>query len=266
MKYFFLSLLILINSTSCLEAKPIDRSKISLVSTEWAPFMGSNLPNQGLIAKIAQRAFERVDINIGKITFRPWLRAMSESAKGKYTGLIGAYYNDERTKTYLYSDPILISYIAIMARKDSVKGEIKKFEELNPRRIGLVKGYEYPERVKLAKFTNPEYSMNDEQNLKLIERDQIQVVIIDKDHFDYHANKKIMETTRVIGTPMEHKTIHLIIPKVHENAQEIIDLFNKGLKQLKDSGEITRIYESYREILSKHKTRAASARQPSSSS
>lgn len=234
--------------SSTVQAKESPKS-ISFVTTNWQPFMGKSLPAKGLIAEIAIAAFNKVGYSVDRIAFRPWVRALRESERGKYHVLLGAYRSKERDKIYYASDSILTSRIAIVARKETNLTQITKAEELNPLKVGMVRGYEYPVEITQAKLNNVVYAKNDEKNLEHIFHNRVPIIIIDLDHFAYLAKPELHKITTILQPTLEHKDIHLMVSKKVKNAKKIIADFNKGLSELKKSGELDRIHQSYTNYL-----------------
>jgi len=88
---------------------------ISMLTVEWAPHYGSELPEQGLTTAIVRAAFRAGGHN-SSVDFIPWARALKEVEMGNSDVVMGAYHNAEREQAYIFSDPIYFLQLGLIAR------------------------------------------------------------------------------------------------------------------------------------------------------
>ena len=90
---------------------------IKLVTTDWEPYFGKNLKEQGHFSKICKTAFERVGYKM-TVDFLPWKRAMFlTKEKKKYDGILGIYHKKEREKFFKYTDPIDNAILTFVSKR-----------------------------------------------------------------------------------------------------------------------------------------------------
>ncbi len=68
---------------------------ITMVSVDWVPHYGNELPENGLTTALVKATFEAGAYN-ASIEFIPWERALKEVDQGKYDVIFGAYNNAGR--------------------------------------------------------------------------------------------------------------------------------------------------------------------------
>ena len=75
--------------------------KVTLATDPWPPYYGPDLENQGYFTEISRAAFQRAGYQL-VVEFVPWKRALKMAKTGKYDGVLGAFYNDERTQWFTH--------------------------------------------------------------------------------------------------------------------------------------------------------------------
>jgi len=115
--------------------------KISLVSTNWPPYAGTTLPEQGIAIHIVKSVFERAGYQ-SDVKIEQWNRALQGSKIGVYDVVATIYRNETRQNDLLFSEPYLINEVKFIVRKDS---EIKynSLTDLNGLLIGVLNDYAY---------------------------------------------------------------------------------------------------------------------------
>jgi polar amino acid transport system substrate-binding protein len=178
------------------------------------------------------------------IDYVPWARALGLVLEGGAEGLLGAYYNEERAKALLYSDPIAESELVVFAMKDS--GIVfKKLEDLSPYSIGIIRGAKYPPKFERATSLQKFEANNFEINIKNLLAGRIDL-FVEKKGVVLEYMKAFMpdKADRIVslGQPLAtEKYFVCFSKKTHEGQQRINDL-NTGLALLKMDG-------TYRKIL-----------------
>ncbi len=220
-------------------------SVVKVATGEWVPFMSQNLIHYGLISQIVTEAFAQEGVN-AKYTFYPWSRAMVHVEKGLEDASSAWYWSEERAKTFLFSDPVFVEQQVLFHRKDNpVKWS--DMEDLRGKRIGATIGYFYGEafqQAENAQLFHVERVSTDEQNFKKLVFGRVDVVVASR--FVGQALIKSLfppEETATITyhpRPVNEGPLHLIV-KINAKGQEWMDVFNRGLANLKASGQYDQI-------------------------
>jgi len=95
-KKIFINVLFFIVFTSSGSAE-----MITMVTCNWQPFQGEDLPKQGFTAEIARQALNRKGHTF-KLIFRPWARAVDQVKKGNYVALFNPWKNKDNENDFLF--------------------------------------------------------------------------------------------------------------------------------------------------------------------
>ena len=77
---------------------------VKMATAPWAPYYSPDLPNGGYIPDITREAFKRVGYDF-EVEYMPWKRALEMSRKGRYDGILGVFYSEERGEYFIFSLP-----------------------------------------------------------------------------------------------------------------------------------------------------------------
>ena len=100
-----------------------------MLTLNWAPHYAEDLPEQGLTTALVKAAF-RAGGHRASVEFVPWSRALKEVEEGKADVVMGAYYNEDRTTRYIYSDLIYDLQVGLITRPGFSKTEYASLREL----------------------------------------------------------------------------------------------------------------------------------------
>lgn len=233
----------------------VQAKDVVLAALEYPPHYGEHLDNYGPLIEIIVSAYAEEGLEV-EVLFLPWSRALIWADEGRVDGIVGAWYTQERTKSFLYSKPIypnkMIFYKS--ANSDIAFTTFADLKEQN-RVIGSVRGYAHVEGLEESGVMI-HYVNNDIQNFKLLERQRIDLVSVDKDYGAYVLASpelsKIKDKVEPINKVLQVKQQHLIISKKTKLAQQKLTKFNQGLAKLKERGGIAAIMKKHGLLLSQN--------------
>ncbi len=126
-------------------------------------------------------------------------------------------------------------------------------------RLGLVKDYAYPEQVQQAGFVVTRVA-TDQQLLQLLLQHQVDLILADSATTRYWLAQQPLQT-QVQIQPSEQvlarKAMHLLINKTYPEARQLLQQFERGLRQLEQDGR-------WAQILTPLELPTAARRQPRS--
>ena len=216
--------------------------KIKLTTTEWKPYVGSRLKNQGYVAELVIAAFKRSGKDV-KIIFVPWARAVRLAEAKAVDGYFPEYYSDNLKKNFFVSDPFPGGPLGFFKRKGE-RITIKRLTDLKPYKIGVVRGY-----INTAEFDAAHYLMKDEatddlMNFNKLIKGRIDLVVCDKFVGQFLLKQELSssaERIEFVSPPLEEKKLYICIGKNGTNSEQNIKAFNDGLKEMKADGSIAAI-------------------------
>lgn len=227
-----------------------EKNKIIIGAGEWDPYISEKLPNYGIIGKIVTESFKKVGIKV-EYKWYPWKRSMIYTKLHKVDVTMPWRKTKERDQFFIYSDPIFEDYLSFFyLKKNPIK--FKNFSSLNGLRVGGTRGYTYSQKFQVAvskkKFTYV-LANSDVLNLKNLLEGVVDVIACNPrvcnelivKTFPKHQVEMFDYSRNYFGTG----ALRLLISKTHPNAVEIIQKFNKGLKQVKKEQKIKLLISFY---------------------
>ncbi|OHD13186.1 MAG: hypothetical protein A2086_09675 [Spirochaetes bacterium GWD1_27_9] len=222
---------------------------ITISSGEYAPWCGEKIKDNGFVLDVTRKAFEVMGHKV-EISFYPWKRSYEVIKSGQC--IAGAYWLDDkvkRTETY-YSDPVMNEEVVFFYKKTNPISNWNILKDLVKYRIGVTIGYTYTSefwKMGTDKILNFDEAVSDDSNFKKLNYDRIDIFPCEvvtgytvlRNLFDenivsqFDHNKKPLTTT----------TGHIIFTKNNPKVKEYLEIFNKGLKKLKDDGTYKALYE-----------------------
>lgn len=218
---------------------------LQMASGEWAPYIGSELKRQGVVAQILQEALQTQGATL-HVRFLPWPRAYKATARGDYDLLAPAYVSAERKLRFLVSEPFLdtrVGFFTLPERPVQFDG----LASLLNYRIGVVRGYANLDAFDRAAFLDKEWVNSDLQNLEKLLRGRIDLAVMDQFTGQYLLATEApihLRSVRFVEPPLAVKPLHVLIGQQHPQAAEILEMVNKGLQVLKAQGRIEAILQA----------------------
>lgn len=224
----------------------VNAEHITLVSSNYQPHYAAELPQQGAVTEVVRQAFALQGIQLN-VVFMPFGRALYESKQGNYTGLIAAWYDDERVEHFLYSQPMYANQIVLFKRR-SMPLEFRNFQQLadSRYRLGVVQGYAQPEGLLRARL-NTIAVASDEQAFRMLALGRVDLVPADKLNGLYLLQTLLpehAENIEYIEPVLEQRPMYLILSKQDPRSEELMERFNRGLQQLQASNQYRTILQS----------------------
>lgn len=252
----------------------IAEKKVKLLTLTWEPYVGLNMPKQGISASIVRMAFEKAGYKVD-IQFLDWDTALQMAKEGKADGLFPTYLTEERKQWFLYSDafgksplglckmrplhsfsPGGIEYKKdtkfkvdlIQYKTDPRIDQTQALRELKQYKFGVGQDYANTPEFDAADFLEKVVVKNDEDNILQLLQGDVEIIVIDKYVAKNIIAKKFPWRTgdiEFMEPPLSIKDLYLAIPKGIENAEEKMRDFNLGLGILMKDGTIDKLLRVY---------------------
>jgi polar amino acid transport system substrate-binding protein len=227
-----------------LAAARVRAEDITLTNGEWRPYQSEDLPHYGVLSRIVSEAFALEGVTV-HYKFRPWPRALAEAERGAVHGSIvwskGAP-GSSRNRNFHFSDVVYEGKSVFFHRKDFAF-HWTSVADLPQYRVGGVAGYEY--RFEQFPGMRIDRAPNDELCMRKLLAGRFDVFPSSLDVGMYILRTRFSpeDAARITSNPGAYNTTlyHLILPRSRADSSRYLDLFNKGLKRLKDSGR----YDQY---------------------
>jgi polar amino acid transport system substrate-binding protein len=242
MKKFLFCFIILLWTVSLIQARDI-----SMVTVDWEPYYASSLDKGGVYTEIVKTAFKRVG-HTASVRFLPWKRALKYVEEGKNDIVMGAYFNEERNKIYIYSDSCMTLHTGLVAHKSLGITSYKTLKDLKSYKIGINRGWIYTPEFDSADYLKKDEATNQMVNIRKFFKKRVDMIAITIEIFQYELSKlkhHDMSEVVVLNPLLGEKGLHLMMGRKIPDHEKIIADFNKGLKEIREDG-------TYGSILSSH--------------
>ncbi|WP_215396940.1 substrate-binding periplasmic protein [Rheinheimera oceanensis] len=244
MNRFYITLLLLV--TVFCNPLPAQTDTVLLSSSNYYPHYAEDLPQQGTVSEIIRQAFLLQGISI-EIDFMPFARAYRESQQANYIGLVAAWYDDKRAEHFYYSQPLYANQIVFFKRKD-ITVSYRDYADLVQQklRMAVVQGYLHLPGLLESGITTVQVA-TDEQAFQMLARGRVDLVPADKLNGLYLIDEKLPQYAGQLDwmTPaLEQRPMYLLLSKKDPRSEMLIQRFNTGLQQLRQSGQYQQIIDN----------------------
>ncbi len=229
-------------STHCLAEEKV----IVAASDPYPPFTDPTDPKEGLSLVIIRAAYKTQGYTV-KMEFVPWARAEALTAEGKYDILPNTWMNEKRKKTLIYSEPYAVNNIKFIKRVDD-PFEFNGIATLKGKKIGIIRGYGYGDEFNSSNEFIREEVVDLMTNIKKVVVNRVDLTLEDEIVASYtikKADPSLFSKIKFTESSLSSNNLYVTSGLKNPRHEEIIIAFNKGLAEIKASGEFNKIFESY---------------------
>ncbi|MGM9515052.1 substrate-binding periplasmic protein [Roseateles sp. DB2] len=218
-----------------------------IATGELPPYATADAPDSGTALQIVRRAFALAGHEV-RYQFMPWQRAQNETRAGLWDA--SAYWgaNEERRRDFLLSNNVMSEQWVFVHRRDKPL-TWRSLTDLEPYTLGVIKGYTYtPEFWRLVRKgeLKTDGTPDDLAGLRKLLLGRLDALPMERgtacylllSHFSTEEARQIDYHPRLLTDSF---TTHVIFPKGKARSAQLLEDFNRGLKQLQASGEYQRL-------------------------
>ncbi len=218
---------------------------LKLSTGEYEPFTGAQLPRGGPLVELVRRAFAESGYVVD-IDFLPWKRSYGGAQDGHYDATFPYGRNAEREKDFLFSDSFFtlerrMYYRAGSAINPSDPATFTGKTYCSP--VGYTLYKEFSSLVE-RKALNVQSAPNHASCAKMVAAARVDFFVTTPDAGELAVTKAGLTTPLAFG-PFGKSENHLLVSRTHPRAQELINVFNKGILALKARGDWARIVNQH---------------------
>lgn len=212
---------------------------VRLATAEWPPYLGEQLPEQGALAVLLNKAFADEGYRV-ELEFFPWARTLllvREPASG-FDGYAVDYFSDQVARDYLLSQPVATSPL-VLAERAGNPLSWQSGSDLARYRLGLVTGYintaDIDRRVANGEI-RAEFVSDDLGNLRILAAGRIDAAVIDSRVLSWlsRADPQLRERgeiLRVSGEVLEEKALYACFRR-SVRGEQLRAVLDRGLKKV----------------------------------
>lgn len=217
--------------------------EVRLTNGEWSPYLGQNLPHHGVASRIVEEAFALEGIRV-RWEFYPWARALRSAERGNSDGSAVWLRSPEREQAFYISDPVVESGYYLFHRKDR-PFDWQQVADLAPLRLGGAIDYDYGQAFQQAErdgLLKVKRLSSEEQGLRMLLAGRPDAFPMDKvvasDMLHSQFSREERQRLSFHPLPLRSDSLHLLLSRKVAGNAELIERFNRGLAQLRESGKI----------------------------
>jgi polar amino acid transport system substrate-binding protein len=241
----------LLAAASALQAADGPVKAVQLATTDWAPYIGQDLPEHGYVHILVTRAFAKAGYE-AQIRFYPWARALALAREGKVAGLMPEYYDASRTKEFAYSDGFPGGPVGFYARRDRklkipptlATKPAQALQTLKHLRFGVVRGYLNAPAFDTAPGLTRDEARDDLTNLRKLYHGRVDAIVIDRHVAEYLLRTEVPEFAaelEYLEPPLARHSLFVAFSRTAPDYEALLRAFNRGLEDLELSGELAAI-------------------------
>lgn len=222
-------------------------SALTVVAKEEAPYVGNELPEQGLSMDIVKTALQRAGYK-PELVFENWPRAYEGGKIGVYDVVGSIWKTAAREKDLAFSHPYLFHEVKFIKKKSREDIKYSNLSDLQGLIVGTLKGYAYGDAFLnsrgIMRFPN-NYLL---QNLLLLSQEKLDLTLGEVRKIRYELKTFMsgnVDQFEFLQTPLFSRGTHIAVSKSNPKHKEIIANFNKAFDAMRQDG-------TYEKILKKH--------------
>jgi polar amino acid transport system substrate-binding protein len=223
-----------------------DNPPIKIGACEWLPYTSAQLDRNGFMSEAAVEVLKKAGYE-STIEFYPWKRAFVYAKEGIIQGLLGASYTEERTKWFIYPEPLTMDEMVLVTQKGK-NVKFTSYKDLAPATIGIIIGSSWIDEFKTIEGLKLELVPFMEMNFKKVALDRLDYAVESRLNIEFLLNTSLIDIkdkVEIVLPPFNVSPGYLVFSKKMENYKEITLGFNKALKQMIKDGSIKKIYEKH---------------------
>lgn len=220
--------------------------KLQFSAGEWPPYLGANLPGQGIAAQLIRDIFADAGYQVS-FHFLPWPRAYRETLHGQYAATAIWMYAPERAIDFYYSTAVLEEEFVLFHLK-AQPILFDKLEDLAGVELGGGFGYSYGAAFDAAiangvfKMTRVSQTL---QNFQRLLNGRIQAFPEEK-QVGYHILRSQLSQSQHLfshaDTVILRNQSFVLFPKQSPDSQLLLQIFQQGLQHYQNSGRYQRYF------------------------
>ncbi len=219
---------------------------IRITNGEWQPFLSKDVPHHGFASHIVTEAFKLVGVEV-EYGFFPWSRAMKLAREGTWDGTAVWGTNEERRQQFHFTNAVVpTTYVFFHLKTTAFDWD--DYDDLGDLKVGGTVAYSYSEAFEAAEAAGVFRTIrgrSDEVGLKNLLKGRIDVfpgeVMVTYEQIRDTFTEQEAALFTHHAKPIVDKPLFVLLNKDVPGNEHMRDLFNEGLKQLKEIGRYDQI-------------------------
>jgi polar amino acid transport system substrate-binding protein len=221
---------------------------LKLAASSWPPYIGRDLPNQGIAVEIVTKAFNRAKVKIEVVMIPTWKEVREGMEVGVYDIILGTWYSDERARFHQFSEPFMMNRLSFIKPKGS-DISFNTLADLEGLMIATVNDYAYGDEFDTYPGIYQVKSNHVVQSLMNLMGGRADLALGDE-WVMRHELKNYMpgrlKDIEVIQKPLSEKGLRIAMSLYNEKGARTLEVFNMEVSKMKKEGVIDTIIASHK--------------------
>ncbi len=226
---------------------------VHLVTGERSPYITNTYPEYGYAYDVVKEAFLRQGYNL-EISFYPWTRANKLIEQGKAEGIMPIHLGSPLDEFIIASESFPGDYVGLLKHKKTVYQYPEELtynqliKSLAGQDIGLVRGSNLIPELENTNSINFVKLHSDLQSLDMLNAGRINFSLIDKytaAHLMIENRPQYIGQLEFLQPEVAEMPFHIGFSIKSPNSKHLAEIFNFGLKQIKQDGTLLQIQAKY---------------------
>lgn len=244
-RFFLFGLITLLWSVSAGLSQASPRTLVMAADQAWQPFIDAEAEDGGLVVKLVTEAFAEAGRQV-EMQYLSWSRVLRRAENANFDGIAGAFQSPERDGSFLFSQPILDFRVVLIGREGFELAHYGTLDELQGLTVGIVQDAAYPEAFLASDFRfHAQHSRSG--LIRMLAQGRIDLLADTEALFRYHALSANLNPDDFVqlSPPLREEPLYLAVPRLLDDGEQIVEDFNRGLAQLRQSGRYLEIRRQY---------------------
>lgn len=221
---------------------------IRLVTGEFAPYSGENLPNGGMLTELVSGIFSQLGAEVS-VAYLPWKRGYMETLSGKFTATFPYSFSAERAEQMLYSAPLRSSSVHLFVHS-ATQFDYAELEDLRGARLCTALGYNLFPAIQeaLAQQLIELITVREMDScVRMMEERRADGIFL-SEQTGWHLIDQVAGSRRhyrMLSKPLHEVREYLLVSKTYPGAAELLQQFNQALQQRIASGDYQRLADRH---------------------
>ncbi len=221
---------------------------LKLATSSWPPYIGRDLPNQGIAVEIVTEVFNRANIEIEVVMIPSWKEVREGMEVGVYDVILGTWYSDERARFHQFSEPFMMNKLSFIKRKGSGIS-FNTLSDLEGLMVATVNEYAYGEEFDSYPGIYQVKSNHVVQSLMNLVDKRADLALGDawvmRHELKNYMPSRLKEID-VIQKPLSEKGLRIAMSLYNKKGAGILEVFNREVSKMKAEGVIDTIIASHK--------------------
>lgn len=230
--------------TLMLGGGPLVAEEISLVTGEFAPYSGQNLPSGGMLTELVTGIFQQLGYPV-QVAYLPWKRGYQATLAGKFTATFPYSFSSERAEQMLYSDPLLSNTVHLFVHV-AARLQYREMSDLRGARLCSALGYNLFPLIEeaLAQHLIELITVREMDScVRMMESRRADGIFL-SEQAGWNLIESVAGTRanyQMLSKPIHEVREYLLIAKTYPGAEQLLQYFNQALARQIASGEYLRL-------------------------